>query len=154
MSVSERLAGLGLRLPAPAAPVANYLPYKLAGSMLYLSGMIPLLDGEPYRTGRLGAGVSLEEGIECARLCCLSALAWAKDALDGNLERIAGVIRVRGFVASTPDFFEQPKVLNGCSDLLLEVFGERGSHTRAAVGSVALPLNVPVEIDFLFSVDS
>jgi enamine deaminase RidA (YjgF/YER057c/UK114 family) len=168
MSITERIAQLGLSLPEPALPVANYLPYKIinlasglavpdlgdrpvVNDMLYLSGQIPLQDGKPFCTGKLGAEVSLEDGVSCAKICTLNALGWANQALDGNLDRIMEVVRVRGFVASTPEFYEHAKVINGCSDLLVEIFGDDGKHTRAVVGSVALPLNVPVEIDFIFS---
>lgn len=152
MSADQRLADLGIALPSPPMPVASYVPFKLHGGLLYLSGMIPVQDGQPLATGHLGGSVSLETGVECARLCTLNALAWCRQAL-GSLALISGVIRVRGFVACTPHFAEHPKVLNGCSDLLVEVFGEVGRHTRAAVGAPSLPLNVPVEIDFIFAVE-
>jgi len=152
MSVADQLAKLGIDLPKPALPVANYVPYKLVNGLLYLSGQIPLVAGQPQVTGRLGAEVTLEEGVLCARIATLNALGWINSALDGDLERVREVIRVRGFVASTAGFYDQPKVLNGCSDLLVEVFGERGRHTRCAYGTVVLPLNVPVELDFIFSV--
>jgi enamine deaminase RidA (YjgF/YER057c/UK114 family) len=165
--LGERLEQLGIELPQLAAPVANYVPYRFhsplhhikvnepmtfphGNVLLYTSGMIPADGGVPLRTGKLGAEVSLEDGQLCARLCALNAIAWAKQALNGNLDAIAGVLQVRGFVACTPDFYDHPKVLNGCSDLLVEVFGERGKHTRAAVGCPSLPLNVPVEVDLIF----
>lgn len=169
MLIEKRIAQLGLSLPEPARPVANYLPYKvvnlrgpltpvsgreglpISSGLLYLSGMIPVEDGEPFRQGRLGDDVSLEDAVTCAQICTLNALGWASVALDGNLDTIIEVVRVRGFVASTPDFTDQPKVLNGCSDLLVEIFGDDGRHVRSAVGSVCLPMNVPVEIDFVFS---
>jgi len=159
-----RLRALGLELPTPAAPVANYVPYKLVrqvpggSQLLYTSGMIPLANGVPLYLGKLGAEVSLEQGVECARQCVLNALAWVVDALGGAsaeispLTRIEAVVQVRRFVACTPDFHDHPRVLNGASDLLVEIFGDAGRHTRAAVGCPSLPLNVPVEIDFLFSV--
>jgi enamine deaminase RidA (YjgF/YER057c/UK114 family) len=153
MPVIDRIHALGLKLPQLTMPVANYVPYKIVGQLLWTSGMIPLVDGKPYVTGRLGAEVSLEQGMECARITTLSALGWANVALDGNLERIAQVVQVRGFVASTPDFYDQPKVINGCSDLLVTIFGEKGRHSRATYGSIALPLNVPVEVDFLFAIE-
>lgn len=143
---------MGITLPSPPMPVASYVPYKLHGGLLYLSGMIPVKDGQPLATGHLGGSVSLETGVECARLCTLNALAWCRQAL-GSLDQIAGVVRVRGFVACTAEFGDQPKVLNGCSDLLVEVLGAAGKHTRAAVGAPSLPLNVPVEIDFIFAVE-
>lgn len=157
MILSERLAQLGMSVPKLAMPVANYVPYKLvldkqATGMLYISGMIPTVDGALAHAGRLGAEVSLEAGIECARICTLNGLAWVNEALSADMSRIWEVAMVRVFVASTTDFYDQPKVANGCSDLLVEVFGERGKHARAAVGVAVLPMNAPVEIDFIFSV--
>src|SRR5262245_5747613 len=107
MSVAARLSELGIELSDPAMPVANYVPDVLEGGMLYLSGQIPLVEGKPFLTGRLGENVSIEEGAECARRCALSALAWVRHALDGDFGRVRRVVRVRGFVASTPDFHEQ-----------------------------------------------
>ncbi|MBW2262050.1 MAG: RidA family protein [Deltaproteobacteria bacterium] len=169
MNIDKRIARLGLSLPKPAKPVANYLPYKIinlrgpltpvsgreglpiSSGLLYLSGMIPMQDGKPFRTGKLGDDVSVEDGVTCAQICTLNALGWAKVALDGNLDTIIEIVRVRGFVASTPEFTDQPQVINGCSDMLVEIFGDDGRHVRSAVGSVCLPMNVPVEIDFVFS---
>jgi enamine deaminase RidA (YjgF/YER057c/UK114 family) len=169
MIIEERLAQIGLSLPELVMPVGNYLPYKVvnlsnaippadwpdinpvAGGMLYISGMIPMQDGAPFTLGKLGADVSLEDGVTCAQLCTLNALSWASAALDGNLDRIIEVVQVRGHVASTPEFYDQAKVINGCSDLLVEIFGDDGKHSRIVVGCPALPLNVPVEIDFIFS---
>lgn len=153
MSIVERLSQMSLVLPEPTAPVANYVPYKFAGGTLYLSGMIPTVAGTPHRTGLLGDSVSIEDGVECARICTMNALAWVKIALESNLDRVREVIRIRGFVACTPGFFDHPKVVNGASDLLVDIFGEAGKHTRAAVGAPSLPLNVPVEIDFIFAID-
>jgi enamine deaminase RidA (YjgF/YER057c/UK114 family) len=162
---SERIEELGLRLPEPAEPVGSYLPYKLLRDgngpyLLYTSGMVPLVEGIPARTGLVGAEVSIEQAQECARLCVLNALSWvryaAKQTLDGlfglnGLDHVSEVLQVRGFVACTPNFYDHPKVINGASDLLVDIFGEKGRHTRASVGCSSLPLNVPVEIDFLFA---
>jgi enamine deaminase RidA (YjgF/YER057c/UK114 family) len=152
MSALERLAKLGLELPELAMPVANYVPYKLRGHHLYLSGMIPVVNGTPLHKGHLGQDISIEQGQECARICVLNALAWAHDALRGDLGQIFEVLQVRGLVACTPDFTDHPKVLNGASDLLVEVFGDLGKHTRVAAGASSLPLGVPVEVDFLFGI--
>jgi len=169
MGIHERIAELGLSLPKPPMPLASYVPYKVlnlssaqtmldrlerlpvVGGMLYISGMIPLQDGAPFRTGRLGAEVSLDDGVSCAQICTLNGLAWADTALEGDIDRIIEVVQVRGYVASTSDFFDHSKVINGCSDLLVDIFGDDGRHTRVVSGAVALPLNVPVEIDFVFS---
>jgi enamine deaminase RidA (YjgF/YER057c/UK114 family) len=153
MSAIERIQVLGFSLPQPSMPVANYVPYKRVGNLLWTAGMIPLVEGKLHATGRLGAEVPLELGVECARITTLNGLGWANLALDGNLDRIAEVVQVRGFVASTPDFFDQALVINGCSDLLVTVFGDNGRHTRATYGSSSLPLNSPVEIDFLFAIN-
>lgn len=169
MVIEERLAQLGLSLPAPVKPLANYVPYKvvnlssrpsiadmleqqpLVSGMLYISGMVPLQDGAPFAVGKLGAEVSVADGATCAQICTLNALSWASMALDGDLDRIIEVLQVRGHVACTPDFYDQPKVVNGASDMLVEIFGDDGKHTRIVVGCPALPLNVPVEIDYVFS---
>ena len=169
MTIAQRIAQLGLSLPTPPEPQGNYVPYKIinlgsvsspsdwaqglpvVNAMLYLSGMIPLQDGAPYVTGKLGAEVSIEDGVACAQICTLNALGWAKVALNGDLDRIIEVVRVRGFVASAPDFYDQPSVINGCSNMLANILGDDGKHTRSVVGSACLPLNVPVEIDYLFS---
>lgn len=152
MSFSERLASLGLGLPSLAAPVANYVPYKLTGKILYISGMIPVVDNAPLATGRVGEGVDLDVAQQCARQCVLNGLAWVNEALRGDMERVFEVVQLRGFVACGPDFVQHPLVVNGASDLLVEVFGERGRHSRVAVGVQSLPLGVPVEIDFIYAV--
>jgi enamine deaminase RidA (YjgF/YER057c/UK114 family) len=143
------LARLGLVLPTPAKPVAAYIPARRSGSLLFISGQIPVRDGAMLATGRVPDVVSLEKARECARQCALNGLAAAKAEL-GSLSRIARVVRVGCFVACEDGFGDQPKVANGASELLVEVFGEAGRHARAAVGTNALPLNVPVEVEFLF----
>lgn len=152
MSFTERLAGLGLALPSLPSPVANYLPYKLTGRTLYISGMIPIVSGDALAAGRLGESVDLETAQLCARQCVLNGLAWVSEALRGDIERVFEVVQVRGFVACTSDFTQHPQVINGASDLLVEIFGERGRHSRVAVGVQSLPLGVPVEIDFIYTV--
>jgi enamine deaminase RidA (YjgF/YER057c/UK114 family) len=168
-NTTERLAQLGLSLPTPPQPVSNYVPWKIVnvsstpdlfdayrhlpqtGGLLYVSGMLPLQDGTLLAAGKLGADVSLEDGQTCAQICALNALGWASKALKGDLDRILEVVQLRGLVASTAEFYDHPKVINGASDLLAEVFGDDGKHTRVVSGCIALPLNAPVEIDFLFS---
>jgi enamine deaminase RidA (YjgF/YER057c/UK114 family) len=142
----ERLEQLGVTLPAPAAPVAAYIPCVRTGNLVYVSGQVPLVDGKPSHLGRLGAGVGLEEGAAAARRCAINVLAALKPEL-GELSRVRRVVRLTVFVASEPDFNDQPKVANGASELFGEVFGEAGRHTRSAVGVAALPLGVPVEVD-------
>jgi enamine deaminase RidA (YjgF/YER057c/UK114 family) len=147
----ERLEQLGVTLPAPAAPVAAYIPCVRTGDLVYVSGQVPLVEGKPSHLGRLGAGVGLEEGAAAARRCAINVLAALKAEL-GELSRVRRVVRLTVFVASEPDFGDQPKVANGASELFGEVFGEAGRHTRAAVGVAALPLGVPVEVDAIVEV--
>lgn len=151
MSVDDRLKALGISLPTPAAPVAAYIPTKRAGSLLFVSGQVPLREGKLIAMGRVPSQVSLETARECARQCVLNGLAAARAAL-GSLERVEQVVRVGVFVACDAEYHEQPKVANGASELLVEVFGEAGRHARAAVGCPALPLGAPVEVEFVFEV--
>ena len=146
---TARLAALGLTLPAPAAPVAAYVPTVEAGGFLYVSGQVSFVDGTLVK-GRLGEDVSLEEGVIAARGCGLMLLAQAQAAL-GSLDRIARVVKLGAFIASTSDFTDQPKVANGASELMVAVFGEAGKHSRSAVGVPVLPLGCAVEIDAVFA---
>ncbi|MBR0725006.1 RidA family protein [Bradyrhizobium manausense] len=148
----QNLARLGISLPTTASPSANYVPARKVGSQLYISGQVPSEGGKDKYTGKLGSDFSVEEGQAAARLCAINILAQVKQALDGNLERVVGVIRLGGFVNAVPEFRDHPKVINGASDLMVEVFGEAGRHARAAVGCSSLPRNVPVEVDAIFEV--
>lgn len=148
----KRLAEMGLALPEVAAPVASYVPAVRSGNLLFVSGQIPIRDGKLIAQGRVPREVSIEKAVECARQCALNGLAACKAEL-GDLGRVRRVVRVGCFVASEPGFHEQPRVANGASELLAGVFGEDGRHARAAVGSVDLPLGVPVEVEFLFEVE-
>lgn len=145
------LANLGFTLPSPAKPVAAYIPTRQAGNLLYVSGQIPIRDGKVIMTGVVPTNVSLEQARECAVQCTLNGLAAAKASL-GSLSRVKQVVRVGCFVACDTGFGDQPKIANAASELLVEVFGEAGRHARAAVGTNALPLSVPVEIEFVFEV--
>lgn len=149
--IDSRLAELGLTLPTPTAPAANYVSYLRDGDLLWVSGQVPMRDGA-FVTGKLGAEASLEQGVAAARLCGLSLIAQAKDALDGDLDRVVQVVKLVGFVNSTPDFDQQPAVINGASDLMVEVFAEAGRHTRSAVSAASLPFGVSVEIEGVFRV--
>ena len=149
MTVADRLAELGIELPAVAAPVAAYVPAVVHGDLVYTSGQLPFSGGALPSTGKVGAEVSAEDANLYARTCALNALAAAADAA-GGLDRIAGVLRVGGFVASTPDFTGQPGVINGASLVLGEIFGDAGRHARAAVGVPVLPLDSPVEVEVTF----
>lgn len=150
MSIDQRLQELGITLPAAAAPVASYVPVVVQGDLAYVSGQISFVEGELVK-GRLGDDVSLEDGMAAARGSGLMILAQLKAAL-GSLDRVERVVKLGGFVNSTPDFTDQPKVINGASDLMLEVFGEAGKHARAAVGVPALPLGVAVEVDAVVAI--
>jgi enamine deaminase RidA (YjgF/YER057c/UK114 family) len=147
----ERLQQLGVTLPTPAAPVAAYVPCVRTGNLVYVSGQLPLVDGNPSHLGRLGGDVGPEEGAAAARRCAVNVLAALRAEL-GELSRVRRVVKLTVFVASEPGATEQPKVANGASELLGEVFGEAGRHARAAVGVAALPLGVPVEVDAIVEV--
>lgn len=150
-SPETRLSALGLKLPDAPAPLANYAPALVAGDLLLISGQISRRADGAVFTGRLGADLSLNEGQEAAKACALSILAQAKAAL-GSLDRIVQVLRLTGFVASAPHFHEQPHVVNGASDLMVAVLGDKGRHTRSAVGVAALPAGAAVEIDAILKV--
>ena len=149
MTVADRLAELGIELPAVAAPVAAYVPAVVHGDLVYTSGQLPFSGGALPSTGKVGAEVSAEDANLYARTCALNALAAAADAA-GGVDRIAGVLRVGGFVASVPEFSGQPGVINGASEVLGEIFGDAGRHARAAVGVPVLPLDSPVEVEVTF----
>lgn len=145
-TIDARLAELGLTLPAAPAPAANYVPFVVSGNMLYVSGQISQ-DEAGLIKGRLGADMDVEAGAAAARRCALSLMAQARAACGGDLDRVARVVKLVGFVNSTPDFTDQPKVINGASDLMVTVFGDAGRHARSAVSAASLPLGVAVEIE-------
>ncbi|TDC68395.1 RidA family protein [Actinomadura sp. GC306] len=144
----ERMRELGIELPEAVAPVASYVSAARTGSLVYTAGQIPLVKGELGATGKVGAEVSAEEAARQARICALNAIAALK-AEVGELSRVVRIVKVVGFVASAPDFDGQPQVMNGASDVLVEVFGEAGKHARSAVGVAVLPRNVPVEVELI-----
>ena len=143
--IEERLAELGIELPPAPAPVASYVPVTIAGDLAFVAGQVPIEDGTAMLTGHLGDEVGIEQGQAAARRCALQAVSALRDAL-GSLDRIAQIPQVTVYVASVPGFTDQPKVANGASDVLVEIFGEAGKHARAAVGVVELPLGAPVEV--------
>ena len=147
MGVTKRLAELGIELPPAPTPVASYVPVRVGGNLAFVSGMVPIEGGKPIVTGRVGEGVSVEQGAQAARRCALQTLS----ALDREvgLGRVKGILKVTAFVASAEGFTDQPKVANGASDLFVELFGDAGKHARAAVSAPSLPLGVPVEIETL-----
>jgi enamine deaminase RidA (YjgF/YER057c/UK114 family) len=148
----ERLEQLGVGLPSPAVPVAAYVPCVRTGNLVYVSGQLPLVDGKPSHLGRLGDQVGLEDGVTAARTCAVNVMAALKAEL-GELARVRRVVKLTGFVASTPDFTDQPKVVNGASQLFGQVFEDAGRHARAAVGVAALPLGAPVEVEAIVEVE-
>jgi enamine deaminase RidA (YjgF/YER057c/UK114 family) len=151
MSAEARLKELGIVLPSLGTPVANYLPYRLAGDILYLSGQGPRDESGKQLTGKLGKDISIEEGYRRARLVGLGLLAAMRDAL-GSLDRVDYIVKLLGMVNAVPDFNDSPKVINGCSDLFVEVFGDAGRHARSAVGNVMLPNQISVEIEGIVAV--
>ncbi|WP_336979454.1 RidA family protein [Altererythrobacter fulvus] len=150
MSIEAKLAELGITLPEPAAPVAAYVPVVVAGGLAHVSGQLPFVDGKLV-TGRLGEDVSLEDGTAAARACALMLLAQVKAAL-GSLDKVERVVKLGAFVNSAGSFTDQPKVANGASELMVEVFGDAGRHARSAVGVPVLPLGAAVEVDAIFAV--
>ncbi|MDD3446922.1 MAG: RidA family protein [Zavarzinia sp.] len=149
--IETRLESMGITLPVPAAPVANYVPFVATGDMLFISGQLPI-GPEGMVKGRLGATLTAEEGAAAARFCAINLIAQAKIALGGDLGRVKRLVKLVAFVACTDDFTEQPKVVNGASDLFVEVFGDAGRHARSAVGTNALPLGAAVEIEAIFEI--
>lgn len=151
-TVDARLAELGISLPTPAAPVASYVPFVRTGPLVMISGQVTMDNGELRFVGKLGDGMSVEEGYQAARLCGVNLVAQMRVACDGDLDRVKRIVRLGGFVNATPDFTDHPKVINGASDLMQEVFGDAGQHARAAVGSSSLPLGVAVEVDAIVEI--
>lgn len=151
VDVAARLAGLGLELPKPAAPVANYVPWTVSGTTLYISGQLSV-GPQGLIKGCLGRDLDVAAGAKAAENCALYLLAQAGLALGGDFSRLARCLRLGGFVASTPEFFDQPKVVNGASDLMVAVLGDAGRHARAAVGVPSLPLGAAVEVDGVFEI--
>jgi len=150
--IEARLKALDLVLPEAKAAVGTYVPFVHLGGQLVISGQLPLKDGGIVVAGKLGDGLGIPEGQEAAKLCALHILAQAKAAL-GDLDRIVQLVRLNGFVNAAPDFADHPKVINGASDLMVEILGDKGRHTRIAIGCVSLPMNAAVEIDAVFAID-
>jgi enamine deaminase RidA (YjgF/YER057c/UK114 family) len=151
VSAEGRLRDLGIDLPPAPAPVASYVPVVVAGGLAFVAGQVPLEEGKPMATGKLGADLTTDEGAFWARRCALQGLAALREEL-GSLDRIRGIAKVTVWVASADSFTEQPAVANGASDCLVEVFGDAGKHARAAVAAPVLPLNVPVEVELIAEV--
>lgn len=153
MSTPEtRLAELGLELPKPAAAAANYVPFVISGSHLFIAGQIPFLNGEKLHIGRVGDNLTIEQGQEAAKACALNILAQAKAAVEGDWSRIVRCVKLGGFVNAGPDFDQHPAVINGASEIMVAALGEIGRHARFAVGASNLPFGVAVEIDAIFEI--
>jgi len=146
--IEEKLRTLGITLPSPPKPAGSYIPVVKTGNLVFVSGQIPISDGKVLYSGKVTKDLSIEEAQKAARLCIINALAQLKSEF-GNLDKISKIVRISGFVNSPPEFTEQPKVINGASDLLFEIFEKKGQHARIAVGVSSLPLNSAVEIDLI-----
>lgn len=149
--VNQTLADLGITLPDAPAPAANYVPFVQSGNLVFVSGQVSM-DANGLVRGKLGENMSVEDAQKAARLCALNLLAQVSAACEGDLNRVARVVKLTGFVNATPDFNQHPQVVNGASDLMAEVFGDAGRHARAAVGSSSLPLGVAVEVEGIFEI--
>jgi len=149
--IDDRLAELGITLPDPVAPVANYVPYVKSGNLVFISGQVSI-GADGLITGKVGEDLSIEDGVNAAKACGISLIAQLKNACDGDLNRVVRVIKLGGFVNCRENFTDQPKIVNGTSDLMVDVFGDAGRHARAAVGAPALPLNAAVEVDGVFEI--
>ncbi|WP_169568608.1 RidA family protein [Sneathiella limimaris] len=150
--VDARLNEKGIEVPSVAAPAANYVPYTISGNLVYVSGQVPFVDGKITYQGKVGQDFTTEEAAECARVCALNIVAVVKEACGGDLDKVVRCVKLGGFVNCVDGFAEQPKVINGASDLMVDVFGDKGKHARFAVGTNALPLNVAVEVDAIFEI--
>ena len=152
-TIDARLTKLNIELPQGAAPRANYVPYVISGNLVFVSGQVTLWNGELQYVGKLGQDFGVDKGYQAACLCGLNLIAQARNATDGELDSIKQVVRLGGFVNSTSDFKDQPKVINGASDLMVEVFGKAGQHARTALSASSLPFGVAVEVEATFEID-
>lgn len=150
--IEAKLAELGITLPRPMAPIANYVPYVVTDNLVVVSGQVPAIDGRIAVTGKIGAGLSIDQGKEAARLCFINVLVHLKSACGGDLDRVRQVVRLGGFIASPPEFTQQAQVMNGASDLAVAVFGDAGRHARTTIGVPALPADAAVEVEGLFRI--
>jgi enamine deaminase RidA (YjgF/YER057c/UK114 family) len=151
--IDKRLAELGIVLPTPAKPIANYVPWVRTGNLVYISGQGAVRDGKIEYTGKVGDTVSLEDAIASARLTAINVIAHLRDACGGDLDRVKRVVKLLGLVNCTPTFGDHPKVINGASDLMVEVFGDKGRHARSAVGAPSLPFGLSVEVEAIVEIE-
>jgi enamine deaminase RidA (YjgF/YER057c/UK114 family) len=152
-SIAARVAELGLRLPAAPSPAANYVPFVVTGNLVYVSGQLPIVDGTVQHLGRAGEGAAIEDGYAAARLCALNVVAQVASAIGDRLSRVKRCVNVTVFVNAIPEFTEHPRIANGASDLLVEIFGDAGRHSRAAVGVGSLPRGALTEVQAVFEID-
>ena len=152
--INIRLEELKIKIDEPSTPAGSYVPYVISNNLVFISGQLPFINGELTVKGKIGDDVSVEKGIEMAEACAMALLSQLKSACNGDLNKVKRVVKLGGFVASTPDFTDQPKIINGASDLFVKIFEEKGKHARFAVGAPALPRNVPVEIEGIFEIDN
>ena len=148
----ENIKQLGIEIPDMPTPLANYVPFKLSDNIVYISGQGPVKNGELAYKGKVGDDITLEDGIKAAELCCINIIAALKKSINGDWNRLDNFLKLGGFVNCNNNFYEQPKIINGASDLLVSIFGEQGRHARFAVGSNALPMNISVEIDAIIKI--
>jgi enamine deaminase RidA (YjgF/YER057c/UK114 family) len=151
--IDAKLAELGITVPAAAAPIANYIGFNVVGKLVVISGQIPLVDGKVACTGKVGAGVNVEQGVQAARICFVNLLAQLKAATGGDLDKVKRVVRLGGFIASPPEFTQHALVMNGASDLAVAVFGDKGRHARTTIGVPSLPADAAVEVEGMFELE-
>ncbi len=154
IDINKRLEELNIDIDKASAPAGSYIPYVISNNLVFISGQLPFINGELTVKGKIGDKVSIEEGIKMAQACAMALLSQLKAACNGDLNKVRKVVKLGGFVASTPDFTDQPKIINGASDLLVKIFEENGRHARFAVGVPALPRDVPVEIEGIFEIEN
>ena len=151
--IDQRLKELNIKLDDASVPAGSYVPYVITNNLVFISGQLPFIDGKLTVKGKVGDNVSLDDAVKMSEACAKALLSQLKAACNGNLDKVNKVVKLGGFVASAPNFTDQPKVINGASDLIVNIFGDKGKHSRFAVGVAALPLNVPVEIDGIFEIE-
>ena len=152
--VDSKLEELNIQLDEASSPAGSYVPFVISNNLVFISGQLPFINGKLTIKGKVGDSVSLDDGIRMAEACAKALLSQLKSACGGNLNKVKRVVKLGGFVASTPDFIDQPKVINGASDLFVKIFGDKGKHSRFAVGTASLHLNVPVEIEGVFEIEN
>ena len=151
--IDQRLKELNIELDDASVPAGSYVPYVITNNLVFISGQLPFIDGKLTIKGKVGDNVSLDDAVKMSEACAKALLSQLKAACNGNLDKVNKVVKLGGFVSSAPNFTDQPKVINGASDLIVNIFGDKGKHSRFAVGVAALPLNVPVEIDGIFEIE-